>query len=149
MSAANKQYVDGRAPAWLTTFGANQVGVNLSGFNKDLAWVDLQSRPLWIQMSQSSISLSGLKKNLAWTDIQSPPGLMPNLFYNEGFILGGTQPRHLQFEMNIFLKRELSYVCMSAGLRWASVYANSFYGANYLQSDASLTLVTRVTSKSA
>ena len=40
--------------------------------------------------------------------------------------------------MIIFPKTDLAYVCGSALLRLASVYANSFYGANYLQSDASL-----------
>jgi hypothetical protein len=122
-------------PAWISSA---QSVINLSGFNKDLTWADVQSKPSWITTTQSSINLSGFNKNLAWADIQSPPGWMPNLFYSEGFILGGTQPRHLQFEMNIFPKTDLSYVCGSAGLRWASIYANSFYGANYLQSDASL-----------
>jgi hypothetical protein len=40
--------------------------------------------------------------------------------------------------MDIFPKTYLAYVCGSVALKWASVYANNFYGANYLPSDASL-----------
>ncbi len=40
--------------------------------------------------------------------------------------------------MDMFPKADLTYVCGSVALRWSSVYANNFYGANYLPSDASL-----------
>ncbi len=40
--------------------------------------------------------------------------------------------------MGIFTKTDLAYQCGSVALRWASVYANNFYGANYLPIDASL-----------
>jgi len=45
--------------------------VSLSGFNKDLGWFDLLSRPLWVSSTQSTIGLSGFNKDLAWADVQT------------------------------------------------------------------------------
>ena len=63
---------------------------------------------------------------------------MTHLHYTQGFYFGGSPWRHLQFAMDIFPKADLTYVCGSVTLRWSSVYANNFFGANYLLSDASL-----------
>ena len=80
-AAANKQYVDGQTPARMTTNGANQTGVNLSGFNKDLAWADVQSKLLKITTPQSSINLFAFKINPTWDDVQSKPLWVPRIFY--------------------------------------------------------------------
>jgi hypothetical protein len=63
---------------------------------------------------------------------------MPKFEYNEGFILGGNQQKHLLCDMNIFPKTDNIYICGSSGLRWASVSANSFIGRIVALSDASL-----------
>jgi hypothetical protein len=38
--------------------------VPLSGFKKDLGWLDIQSRPAWISSSQSAINLSGFNNDM-------------------------------------------------------------------------------------
>ncbi len=75
---------------------------------------------------------------MTYTDLQNPPGRMPHLYHSQGFYFGGAPWRHLEFAMDIFPKADLTYVCGSVALRWSSVYANSFCGANYLPSDTSL-----------
>ena len=112
--------------------------INLSGFNKDLTWADLQSKPSWVNTVQSTIFESGFYKDVTYADLQNPPEWMPHFYYSQGFYFGGSQWRHLEFAMDIFPKTDLAYQCGSVAHRWSSVYANSFYGANYLPSDASL-----------
>ncbi len=75
---------------------------------------------------------------MTFADLRNPPGWIPHFYYSQGIYFGGTPWRHLQFAMDIFPKTDLAYVCGSVALSWAFVYANSFYGANYLPSDASL-----------
>ena len=96
------------------------------------------AKPAWVSSTQSAISLSGFYKDLIYDDLQNKPGWSPHFHYSQGFYFGGSQWRHLEFDLDIFPKTDLTYVCGSIAKRWASVYANSFYGANYLQSDASL-----------
>jgi hypothetical protein len=122
-------------PSWIT---ASQSSINLSGFNRDLTWSHVLSKPTWLQFFQDIIPLSGFYKDLTYADLQNPPGWMTHLHYTQGFYFGGAQWRHLEFAMDIFPKTDLAYQCGSVALRWASVYANNFYGANYLPSDASL-----------
>ena len=75
---------------------------------------------------------------MTYADLQNPPGWMPHFYYSQCFYFRGSQWRNLEFAMDIFPKTDLAYQCGSVALRWASVYANNFYGANYLPSDASL-----------
>jgi hypothetical protein len=92
-SATPKSYVDSRAPAWLSAIGTTQASVNLSGFNKDLTWSHILSKPPWLQFYADVIPLSGFYNDLpvpaspVWNDIGNRRPLWTDHFgFSQGIL---------------------------------------------------------------